>query len=341
MKILVVRFSSIGDIVLTASVVRCLKEQLPKSEIHFLTKSSFRSVVEHNPNIDKVITIDSSIKEVTPDLKKERYDHVVDLHNNLRTRSLAFRLRRPTTRFPKLNWKKWKLVKFKKNAMPDVHIVDRYFEAVKSLSVKSDGKKGDFAIPDSEVVDVKTAFDSHFDSAQCPTQASGVPVESGKFISLVIGAKFKTKQLPEEKLIELIDKIELPIVLIGGPDDRELGIRLVELSSKESLINSCGDFSILGSASILKQSKSVITNDTGMMHIAACFDVPIVSIWGNTVPELGMYPYRPEEESSFSIHEVKGLDCRPCSKIGYESCPKGHFDCMMKQEVDGILEKLY
>lgn len=323
-KILVVRFSSIGDVVLTASVVRCLKEQLPSSEIHFLTKSSFRSIVEHNPNIDKVITIDSSIKEVTSELKEEKYDHIVDLHNNLRTRSLAFRLRKPTTRFPKLNLEKWKLVKFKKNSMPDIHVVDRYFEAVKSLGVKSDGKKGDFLIPSSNEVDIEGKFN----------------LQSREYYALVIGAKFKTKQLPEEKLLELISKIQLPIILIGGPDDRELGNRLVELSSKENIVNTCGDFSILGSASILKQSRVVITNDTGMMHIAGCFDVPIVSIWGNTVPELGMYPYRPNNEASFSIHEVKGLNCRPCSKIGFESCPKGHFDCMMKQDLDGILEKL-
>lgn len=324
MKILVVRFSSIGDIVLTSSVIRCLKEQLPDAEIHFLTKSAFRSVVEHNPNIDKVITINASIKEVTAELKTEKYDHIVDLHNNLRTRSLALRLRRPTTRFPKLNWKKWLLVKFKKNSMPDVHVVDRYFEAVKALGVKTDGKRGDFFIPEDQEVDVKSAFG----------------IQPGKFVSIVIGAKFGTKQLPIEKLTELIDKISEPVILIGGPDDRVLGEEILRKVNHTQILNSCGQFSILGSASILKQSRVVISNDTGMMHIAACFDVPIVSIWGNTVPELGMYPYRPNDAASFSIHEVKGLNCRPCSKIGFESCPKGHFDCMMKQDVDGIVEKI-
>lgn len=331
MKILVVRFSSIGDIVLTSSVIRCLKEQLPDSEIHFLTKSSFRSVVEHNPNIDKVITIKSSIKEVTTQLKSEKYDHIVDLHNNLRTRSLAFRLRRPTTRFPKLNWKKWQLVKFKKVSMPDVHVVDRYFDAVRTLGVKSDGKKGDFVIPEGEMVDLKSDFDC--------AQPSSFGIEPGKFVAIVIGAKFGTKQLPIEKLTELIEKISEPVILIGGPDDKILGEEILSKVNHEHVLNSCGKFSILGSASILKQSRVVISNDTGMMHIAACFDVPIVSIWGNTVPELGMYPYRPNDEASFSIHEVKGLNCRPCSKIGFESCPKGHFDCMMKQDVDGIVEK--
>lgn len=323
---------------LTSSVVRCLKEQLPNSEIHFLTKSAFRSVVEHNPNIDKVITIDSSIKEVTPELKQEKYDHIVDLHNNLRTRSLAFRLRRPTTKFPKLNWKKWKLVKFKSNSMPDVHVVDRYFEAVKSLSVKSDGKCGDFSIPESEEVDVKAGFGSTSTSSVRGAQSSSI--ESGNFIALVIGAKFGTKQLPIEKLVELIEKTEGNVILIGGPDDKQLGDEILEKVDNGKVFNFCGKFSILGSASILKQSRVVVTNDTGMMHIAACFDVPIVSIWGNTVPELGMYPYRPNDKSSYSIHEVKGLKCRPCSKIGYAECPKGHFDCMMKQDIASIASEI-
>ena len=324
MKILVVRFSSIGDIVLTSSVVRCLKEQLPNSEIHFLTKVAFKSVLEHNPNIDKVVTIQSSIKEVTSELKQEKYDHMVDLHNNLRTRSLAMRLRRPTTRFPKLNWKKWKLVKFKTNSMPDVHVVERYFEAVGTLGVTSDGKRGDFIIPESEEIDIRGSFG----------------FEAGGFIALVIGAKFGTKQLPIDKLVELIDLSKEPVILIGGPDDKELGEQIVSKADHPNTFNSCGKYSILGSASILKQSRVVVSNDTGMMHIAACFDVPIVSIWGNTVPELGMYPYRPFDDESYSIHEVKGLSCRPCSKIGYAECPKGHFDCMMKQNIDGIMEKL-
>lgn len=312
--------------------MRCLKEQLPDSEIHFLTKASFRSVVEHNPNIDKVIAIKSSIKEVTTELKKENYDHIVDLHNNLRTRSLAMRLRRPTTRFPKLNWKKWLLVKFKKASMPDVHVVDRYFETVKKLGVKSDGKRGDFFIPESEVVDLKSDFDC--------AQSSGRGIEPGKFVALVIGAKFGTKQLPLEKLVELIGKTNDAILLIGGPEDKKLGEEILQKANRADLFNTCGSHSILGSASILRQSRVVVTNDTGMMHIAACFDVPIVSIWGNTVPELGMYPYRPEDKSSYSIHEVKGLNCRPCSKIGFDACPKGHFDCMKKQDVSAIAEKM-
>jgi ADP-heptose:LPS heptosyltransferase len=320
-KILVVRFSSIGDIVLTTPVLRALKKQLEDCEIHFLTKSSFRSVIQHNEFIDKVITIDESIKEVTKTLKDEKYDWVIDLHNNIRTKSLKFRLGRPSKKFPKLHWKKWKLVKFKKDEMPNIHVVERYFQAVEHLGVKPDNQPCDFPIPESESINLKE-----------------YTLEGKRFCAVVVGAKFKTKQLPVQKLIEIINGIDLPVILIGGPDDKVLADELMIGLSRPDVYNSCGKHSILGSASILKQSAQVLTNDTGMMHIASCYDVPIISVWGNTVPSLGMYPYRPEDKSSFSIHEVEGLNCRPCSKIGYASCPKGHFDCMLKQNTEGIVK---
>ena len=323
MKILVVRFSSIGDIVLTTPVLRALKKQLENCEIHFLTKSSFRSVIEHNEYVDKVITIDASVKEVTTDLKAEKYDWVIDLHNNIRTRSLTFRLRRPSKKFPKLHWKKWKLVKFKRDEMPNIHVVDRYFQAVVHLGVNPDNQPCDFPIPANESIDL-----------------NGYNLDGKRFCAVVIGAKFKTKRLPVEKLIEIISGIELPVILIGGPDDRLLADEIIAALSRTEVYNSCGKHSILGSASLIKQSARVLTNDTGMMHIASSYDIPIVSVWGNTVTSLGMYPYRPENKSSFSIHEVEGLNCRPCSKIGYASCPKGHFDCMLKQNTKEIVKDL-
>ncbi len=323
MKILVVRFSSIGDIVLTTPVLRAMKNQLDDVEIHFLTKKSFQSVIENNPNVDKVITIDVSINEVTSSLKNEKYDWVIDLHNNIRTKSLKFKLRRPSKKFPKLHWKKWKLVKFKNDAMPNLHVVDRYFEAVSHLGVKADQKPCDFPILTSDEVELAL-----------------YGLKEKQFCAVVIGAKFKTKQLPVEKLTEIVAEINLPVLLIGGPEDRDLGEELIKVVKRTDVFNSCGKHSVLGSASLIKQSAKVLTNDTGMMHIASCYDVPIISVWGNTVPSLGMHPYRPENKSSYSIHQVEGLSCRPCSKIGFASCPKGHFDCMLKQNTREILDQV-
>lgn len=323
MKILVVRFSSIGDIVLTTPVLRCLKQQLENTEIHFFTKKQFSSILEGNSDVDKIITMTDSINEVVESLKAEKYDHVVDLHNNIRTLSLKKKLNLPATTFPKLNWKKWLLVKFKKNRMPEVHVVDRYFEAVRSLGIKKDNGLGVFNISGDEKVNVQKEFG----------------IAPKEFICIVIGAKFITKQMPKELLISIIKDVNKPIVLIGDDTDESLALEITS-SSAQKIYNACGKYSLKGSASIVGQSSKLLTNDTGMMHIAACLNIPVVSVWGNTVPELGMYPYYPGRKEMYSIHEVKDLSCRPCSKIGYQKCPKGHFKCMNQQNVHEIVADL-
>ncbi len=321
MKILVVRFSSIGDIVLTSPVLRALKEQLDNSEIHYLTKEQFTSIVSNNPRVDKVFAIKSSIDEVILDLKKEQYDHVIDLHNNIRTKSLKTKLQKQSSTVRKLNWKKWLLVKAKINRMPDLHIVDRYFETVMGLGVRNDQKNGEFYINKEDEVDVMNELD----------------LAPKSYLTIAIGAQFATKQMPKELLIKIIDGIDESVVLVGGETDVELANAVVNETEK-NVQSVCGKYNLAGSASIVKQSRKLLTNDTGMMHIGSCFDIPIISVWGNTVPSLGMYPYRPNQPDAFSIHEVKDLGCRPCSKIGYQKCPKGHFKCMTEQNIDAIVD---
>jgi len=319
MKVLVVRFSSIGDIVLTTPVVRALKNQLKNVEIHYLTKKSFQVILKSNPNIDRIICIEKEIDEVIDDLKQENYDYIIDLHKNLRTKRLKFQLKKPSFSFNKLNWKKWKLVNLKINSMPKIHIVDRYFGAVVSLGVKNDEKPCDYFIPPKDEVNIEKEFGFT------------------EFQTLAIGAQFKTKRMPKELILKILSKINAPIILLGGEMDADFANDLMLESNNSMIKSACGGFNLNQSASIVKQSKRLITNDTGMMHIASCFGIQITSVWGNTVPDLGMYPYYPTQSEKFSIHEVKGLSCRPCSKIGYQKCPKGHFDCMMKQNVDEIV----
>ncbi|MDD2982734.1 MAG: glycosyltransferase family 9 protein [Crocinitomicaceae bacterium] len=316
MKILVVRFSSIGDIVLTSPVVRCLKQQIPNATIHFLTKKSYRPLVDNNPYIDQVYAIDKSIDECLPRLKNEKYDFVVDLHNNLRTFSLKNKLRVPAAAFPKLHKEKWLLVNFKKEMKDKRHIVDRYFEAVKSLKVVNDLLPCDFFISQADEVDV-LRYDLK------PTQ----------YIAFAVGAQFATKRMPVEKMKEILSQIDVPVVLLGGPTDQEVG---KELSKFSNVIDLTGKLSIGQSASVVKQSAVLLTHDTGLMHIASAFQIPIVSVWGNTVPAFGMYPYYPSDSSKFSVHEVNGLACRPCSKIGFQACPKKHFNCMQLQDTKKI-----
>ena len=307
LKILVVRFSSIGDIVLTTPVVRMLKKQL-NAEVHFLTKAPFIVLFKNNPNVDSVFQINNSIREVISDLKKENYDYVIDLHHNFRTRILKFRLGVSSRSFKKLNMEKLILTIFKIDSLPKVHIVDRYLDAVTSLGVKNDNEGLNFFLSAADKVEL-SLFPKNY-------------------IAFVIGGQHATKILPNKKIVSIIKKIGKPILLIGGSEDLERGEQII--AQTENTINTCGKYSLLQSAFLIQQAHSVITHDTGMMHIAAAFKKKIYSVWGNTVPEFGMYPYKADKHSK--IIEVKDLNCRPCSKIGYDKCPKGHFRCM--QEID-------
>jgi ADP-heptose:LPS heptosyltransferase len=317
-KILIIRFSSIGDIVLTTPVVRCLKQQMDDVEIHFLTKETFAPILRANPRIDSVITIRKSVSEVLPELRDQQYHHIIDLHNNLRSLQVILGLRRPFSRFDKLNLRKWLLVRFKLKVLPDIHIVDRYLHATRRLGIKNDGLGLEFYIPEGMEVNIE----------ELPS-----PFSSG-YIGLVTGGKHNTKILPVEKAIEICRMLDMPVVLLGGPEDNERG-EAIASAEGVTAYNACGKYNLMQSASIVRQAKAVITNDTGLMHIAAAFSKPIVSIWGNTVPELGMYPYLAKDIPQL-MAEVKGLSCRPCSKIGFEKCPKGHFKCMMDQDIAGI-----
>lgn len=318
MKFLLLRLSSIGDIVLTSPVVRCLKQQHPDAEIHFLTKRGFEDVVRNNPYIDAVHLVnDNAIdNDLLSNLKEERFDAVIDLHHNLRTLKIKRALDVTSFSFNKLNIEKWLLVNFKMNRMPNVHIVDRYMKTVSSFGVTNDDQGLDYFITpeDERAVD---SLPEHFRK---------------KYIAWVVGAAHATKQLPSAKMISIGEKIKSPIVLLGGKNDAVLS-STIKNALGENVFDACGNFSLNESAALVKHASVVLTNDTGLMHIAAAFRKKIYSFWGNTVPEFGMYPYLPSSlKTNSAILEVKNLRCRPCSKIGFDKCPKGHFKCM--NEID-------
>jgi lipopolysaccharide heptosyltransferase II len=324
MKILIVRFSSIGDIVLTTPVMRCLKAQT-NATIHFLTFARFGSVVERHPAIHKLYTIHDHIREVVPALRTERYDLVIDLHNNLRTLMLKWHLRRPSVAFHKLNLRKYLLVRLGINLLPDRHIVERYLDTVARLNVENDLQGLDIYIDKAahEVV-----------------QTLSLDWLSG-YVALVIGGKFNTKIYPAELVAEVINKLNTPVVLLGGPEDTARGDEIVKMTAGSRVISFCGKTTLHQSAALVAAAACVVTNDTGLMHIAAACNQRIVSLWGNTIPELGMYPYMPQSPPEHNIKlEVKGLNCRPCSKIGYQQCPKKHFRCMKEISPEVIVAQV-
>jgi ADP-heptose:LPS heptosyltransferase len=297
---------------------------MPDAEIHYLTKKIYSPILAKNPYIKKIIELDGSLNALIPLLRAENYDHIVDLHKNIRSIYTLVRLRKPFSTFSKLNIRKFFLVKFGVNLLPPIHIADRYMSAVKRFGVINDEKGLDFFIPAEDEIDMKMLPDGF---------------QNGYF-GFVIGGKFNTKILPAKKVIDVIRNVRLPVILLGGPEDSERG-ELIRTAFSEKVFNACGQFTLMQSASLVKQAVAIAANDTGLMHIAAAFNKKIISIWGNTVPEFGMYPYKPQGNPGDSvISEVIGLRCRPCSRIGFGKCPKGHFRCMTDQDTDEISRKL-
>jgi len=321
-KFLLIRFSSIGDIVLTTPVIRCLKKQVPDAEVHFLVKDSFRSVVEHNPYIDKVHVLAHSWELMMEELKTEDYDYIIDLHHNTKTLRVKNALKKKSYSFYKLNIEKYILTSIKINILPRVHIVDRYIKTVESFGVKNDGLGLDYFISPAD-----------------ETSKEDIPVShSAGYIACVIGAAHGTKRWPVHKWMAFCKEIDHPVILLGGKEDASNGDEITSVDPIK-IYNACGKFKLNESADLVRKARLVISNDTGLMHIAAAYKKQVISLWGNTVPEFGMTPYYGDSAIS-SIPLQTKVWCRPCSKIGYDKCPLGHFKCMEKITVDELLERV-
>jgi heptosyltransferase-2 len=307
MKILVIRFSSMGDIIYTTPVVRCLKKQLPGAEIHFITKPAFKYIYDNNPYVDKLLLLKPELSETVKDIKAEQYDYIIDLHNNLRTAIIKLRTGIRASTYKKQTIRKWLSLKFNLKLVPPVHLVDRYMKAVQFLGVKNDEQPIDYYVKADHQLEKLLPASHH-----------------GNYTAFIIGATHFTKRMPNEKIISICNEINNPVVLLGGDDVKPNGDSIAgALGSK--IYNACGITSLDESVFLVSKAANVIGFDTGLTHIAEAFNKPIVSVWGGTVPELlGVQPYKVKKVLIAGIE----LSCRPCSKFGLPACPLGHFKCM-------------
>lgn len=319
-KILVIRFSSIGDIVLTTPVIRCLKKQADV-ELHYLTKKSFQNILSNNPYVDKVHAFES--ETIVSDLKAEAFDCVIDLHHNMRSMKVKKWLNTTSYTFAKMNVKKWVLVNLKWNLMGDRHVVDRYFEAAHAaMGIVSDGKGLDYFIPEQDEI----AID------KLPEMCREA------YVAFVIGGQHDGKMMSVDKIARVCKGLQKPVLLLGGPDDVERG-KEIAAKAGDLVVNTAGMYNLNQSASILKNASVVISHDTGLMHIASAFGKKIISLWGGTTPELGFSPYQPGEASKMigAKHFM-----RPSSKLGRRKGIYRMFDFMNmideKEIIKSVLE---
>jgi heptosyltransferase-2 len=303
-KILIIRLSSIGDILLSTSLIRSIKKINPEIQIDFVLKEEFFELMQNNPNLTNIhrYTKHSFEKQILVNaLIANKYELVIDLQNNLRSREIARPLHCKILRFKKNNFKKFLLVHFKINKLKDApQIPVRY---AKTVSVELD-----------------------IEGLDCFTENLPDPRldKNEKYIGLCPGAKHFTKRWPKEYFIELGNSLEsagYKVVLFGGLEEVELCFEIE--NQIKNAVNLCNT-SILQVGSDMKMCKAIYTNDSGLMHLASAIKVPVIAFFGSTVREFGFYPYKAK---SIEL-ENKNLSCRPCTHIGRKSCPKIHFKCM-------------
>lgn len=331
MKVLVIRFSSIGDIVLTTPVMRCIKRQIPGVQVHFLTKKSMKAVTEENPYIDKFFYYDENLSSLKQQLQQEQYDYVVDLHKNFRSYMIRWSLKAKSLSYKKLSFQKFLLTKFHLNKMPGRHITLRSLDAVAPLGVKDDGEGLDYFIDEKDVL---------------PEEAIPLTHRFG-FVAIVIGASYYTKKLPVPSIVDLCKHLNFPIVLIGGKEDFDEGKAIAD-KVPVKVFNACGKFNLNQSADLVRNARLVISHDTGLQYIACAFNKPVLAIWGGTSPKLDVEPFygttainNTDEEFKYKNFVVEGLNCQPCSNYGTKKCPQGHFRCMRNQDIDEIIDTAY
>ncbi|MBX7241046.1 MAG: glycosyltransferase family 9 protein [Bacteroidia bacterium] len=327
-KILVIRFSSIGDIVLTATALNLLEQALPDARIHFLTKKPFVSLIENHPAVSQIHTLTKdNFPDLLRELQSENFDYILDLHNNFRSWRTVFTLRKPFATFPKPKAKLFLKLSLgiKKAEIP--HVCDRYYQtAVKCVR---------YFHPEWNPGSFSPSLSFHFPKALLvPSVVNEIPLRDA--YSIVLGATVPTKKWPSAYFVSLINEIGLPVILLGGESEKTEAEAISE-KLNVPFYNSTGKHSLSESAGIMAQTRFVITHDTGFMHIASALQMKILSIWGSTAPELGFGPFQNLHHLTLEAGEVP---CHPCSGIGKKECPKVHFDCMNRLTPERVMKLL-
>ncbi len=302
-NLLIIRLSSLGDILLTTAFIRSLKEQYPSINIDFLLRQQYEDTLKYSPHLRKLYVVRDNYEEIAETISQNKYDLIIDLQNNLRSHKLSAKNKAKKLRFKKHDIEKFLLVKFKFNRMKDLpQIPVRYSQTLNGFHL--DDKGLEISLPEGIKSKLK---------------------KDGNYIALAPGSRHFTKMWPEYYYIYLCKMLlvnDFKVVLLGGKSDKDICEEISKLLPKT--INLCNDDDILQTVAHMKKCMAVVCNDSGLMHAACAAGVPVLTFLGSTVKEFGFTPYNNKN----LILENNSLSCRPCSHIGRSECPKTHFDCM-------------
>ncbi len=334
-KILVIRLSSMGDIILTSHLVRNLKEHFPDTHIDTIVFSQYSEIFDNNPYITKVIKYDKTKNNFEQKLQKKEifgqdisnpYGLIIDLQKSRRSKKIYSGVGTECLKIDKNRLFKLALVYLKKK-IPNrqKHITQIYSESVAPLEIGDDGRGLELWLPEDKLA-----------GFYIPYSTTRQSIASRSRIGIAPGAFHQTKKWPPEKFIGLANALHnrygSEIVLLGGGNDTDVCRQIAE-NAKCKITDLSGSQSIYDTVRIIDTCRLVVSNDTGIMHMSAARHVPVAAIFGSTVPEFGFTPYRVEH----AIIE-KIIPCRPCTHYGRAACPKGHFDCMNLIEINDVLK---
>jgi heptosyltransferase-2 len=330
-RVLLIRLSSLGDILLSTPLIRLLHQKHPEAKIDYVISERYADLLRYHPHINILFEFQKSsgfdgLNQLAGKLVSADYDVILDIHNNLRSRWLTARLSgiargTPVFRIKKQKFIRFLLVNFKINLYRKIYgrilpVWEKYCQTAAKLGISAEDSEG---IPELYIDDasVQSADKKRVDAGIDPP-----------YITMAPGARHFTKRWPAEKYAALINRIyqdtRLRTLLLGGPEDRETSQAVLDKSQKGAVANLTGNLSLLETGTIIKGSKLLVTNDSGLMHMGSAVNVPLIAIFGSTVEEFGFFP----PKRNAHIVENAGLYCRPCSHIGRKNCPKGHFRCM-------------
>lgn len=332
-KTVIFRLSSLGDILLTTPFIRALRKAAgPDAQIDFVVKEQYADLVRYNPHLSVIHTLESggslgALFPLAAELRKQKYEVVFDLHRSLRTVALRMLMNAPRNEVVnKHTLRRWQLVHRKVGIGKGfLNAVERYSELLIPYGIQPDDSGLEVAIP--EDILRRTA----------EQVAARVNPHAKVAIGICPGARHFTKRWPREKYVvvaqRLIKEAGASILLFGGHEERDVCERIARQLPAASVLNLAGPFSILETAAAMDACAVVVTNDSGLMHLAAARKRPVVAMFGSTTRELGFFPYGTK---SIVVEEV-GLSCRPCSHIGLDHCPEKHFRCMLDLGVDEVV----
>jgi lipopolysaccharide heptosyltransferase II len=332
-KILVIRASSIGDILLATPLVRLLRQRFQKAQIDFVVKTQFADVLRSNPHIDNLYRLDTKngrigLKQIRKELCSNGYDLVVDIHNNFRSSYLRRQKGARIVTLRKYKFYRFLLVQFGWNIYRNIKpVYQRYIETVADYGIVDDNRGLEFFTDQDEQKQIDEMLRQRGFQGERLT------------ICMAPGASKETKRWPVERFAnvaeQLIAKHNAQIILLGDNHDAELTEKITA-SLGDEVIDLAGHLDIMQAACALSRADVALTNDSGLMHLATALGKPTVAVFGSTVRELGFFPVG---ENNIVV-ENNSISCRPCTHIGRHKCPKKHFKCMMDISAAAVLDAL-